>query len=1107
MTDAQQSSENLYHVFPYGAEIPYVPRPAYETETRVSERVGHQEDSGLREDREHREDRELREDREHQYCMRPFQEYNNVPLLMPATDAEQSNESRHQAKSPHVPAPAYETETRASTRVERREDSEHQSCMQSSQGFSEAPSLKPAADAEQGIDNRCHVFPYGAESPYVPRPAYETETREFARVECREDIEQLSRMQSSQECSEVPSLKPAADAEQDNDNRYHVFPYGAESPYVPQPAYETETREFARVGHREDRQHRSRMQPSQEHIDAPSLNPATNAEQDNDNQYHIFPYGAEGPYVPRPVFETETRVSAQAERRAYPEHREDREQQSRMQSTATDAEESNGNRYHVFPYGAESPYVPFPTVQTPTPSKHRSDHEQQHKQVYAEYAALEETAAGMSAPEHRYEHYEGASVEYRVKPALASERQTETRHEHQEQATATYPSPLGTHVQETTPDPQFSSGVQYHADQSILYDDRSETPKQRSFKNESVSQQYERRSPTPIQSLYESVGRDGQQSTGVQLSYSEHSDRIEESLNSEWDATAIPPTFSQPASETPGIANRRESTISETSTTWTESTYNPSVFSRYTQGAASTAATALSAYAGSVADQPEESEVASQHGPVRRRKELEIEQQASEDASENVSEDDDSPESRRELPLSDDSDDSVPSEDESPALGLRGGDGAREERRMLRQERKEKEREKRRQARREEKRRLKKEAERAQPQAQPQLAKKDAAAAPPLKEDKSAGGGLLSRIFGSKPKPTPQKPGPTPLAVPPAPTRKTALKPSDEKSSHRRTSSDRAPHEQKAVKKSTSDMGLGDKDKAKRSKPKREESWEEIPNVRKPKVERRKSFNASESPSGARTPSSFPDTESLGPTPDSAESAVSPLPADLDARIAKLGAGRDEEGSDGPGAEQEHLGLRGGYLMIDEREKRRRREKKERSDEKERRDKEGRVKKGMKDRDMKERKGYESDDGVKLLQPHEPELVEQKQKAREATIAEEEDDDKEGDEEGGEVARLSKSQMKKIARRERKAREAAEAAAAAAAASEGSITKATLANRGVIDGGIALPTASRDVKEEERNGKQRKKAKTMAEQKVKPTDAVHPPPLHELQQGRKQVSS
>ena len=134
MTDAQQSNENPYHVFPYGAESPYVPRPAYGAKTRIPGRVGHQEDLGCREDQEYQEDRE------HQNCMQSSQECGDVPLLIPTTDVEQSNENRyqaslHKANSPHVPAPAYETETRASTRIEHQEDLEyredrgHQNCM------------------------------------------------------------------------------------------------------------------------------------------------------------------------------------------------------------------------------------------------------------------------------------------------------------------------------------------------------------------------------------------------------------------------------------------------------------------------------------------------------------------------------------------------------------------------------------------------------------------------------------------------------------------------------------------------------------------------------------------------------------------------------------------------------------------------------------------------------------------------------------------------------------------------------------------------------------------------------------------------------------------
>ena len=116
--------------------------------------------------------------------------------------------------------------------------------------------LKSATATEQSNDNRYHVFPYGAESPYFPRPAYETDkTREFAWAEHEHrDREHQSPvlLLSSQKSKDVPSSKLATVTEQSNENRYHVFPYGAESPYIP----ETETRISTRVEHREDRRRR-----------------------------------------------------------------------------------------------------------------------------------------------------------------------------------------------------------------------------------------------------------------------------------------------------------------------------------------------------------------------------------------------------------------------------------------------------------------------------------------------------------------------------------------------------------------------------------------------------------------------------------------------------------------------------------------------------------------------------------------------------------------------------------------------------------------------------------------------------------------------------------
>ena len=445
-TEAQQGSENWYHVFPYGAESPYVPRPAHETETRISGQVGHQKDLGHREDREYRE-----EDREHQNCMQSLQDYNDAPLLIPVTDAEQGSENRHQtsphkAESPLVPASAYETDARVSARVEHREDSEHQSRMQSSQGCSEVPSLKPATDAGQGNDNWHHVFPYGAEIPYVPRPAYETEARGFARVEHRGDQQHQSRMQSSQEHKDVSPSKPTAGAEQGNDNRYHVFPHGAESPYAPRPAYETGTREFAQIEHREDREHQSRMQSSRKCNGIPLLIPATDVEQNNENRYYDFPRRPESPHVPTPAYETETRVSGRVE------HREDSEHQSCMQSSqefsgtlslkpAADAEQSSDNRYHVFPYGAESPYVPRPAYETETREfarvERRGDRQHQSRmqpsQEYKDVSSSKPATDAKQGNDNRYHASpHGAESSYIPHPAYETETRASARIEHQE---------------------------------------------------------------------------------------------------------------------------------------------------------------------------------------------------------------------------------------------------------------------------------------------------------------------------------------------------------------------------------------------------------------------------------------------------------------------------------------------------------------------------------------------------------------------------------------------------------------------------------------------------------------------------------------------------
>ncbi|KAF8247629.1 hypothetical protein K440DRAFT_296371 [Wilcoxina mikolae CBS 423.85] len=487
-------------------------------------------------------------------------------------------------------------------------------------------------------------------------------------------------------------------------------------------------------------------------------------------------------------------------------------------------------------------------------------------------------------------------IEYPIPSTFAPEMQAEETSSNQfstsagvqlqSEYSAEYSSPpttSSTQYSISTPaqeiDQRTPAGIQLHEDYDIQYGSHSQPLEQ------------EVASPTEE--------RESHQLSGVKLPYDEYMHQEQEVSSSDWNAATIPLPFSQPASETSSVASRRKSIVSESSTAYTESTYNPSVVSRFTQGAPSTAPTATS-----VLDHIEESELAARRRRQQRRNEREIETQSS---SEVTSEDEE--ETRRyrhggskiESQLSDDDSEDI-SEDDSPTLGLRGGEGAREERRLLREERKDEERRKRRAARKEEKKRLKRESELAKAVVDA-LPAKSTPTPPPVKEEKS---GLWGRFFGKRAVSNP-KPTVNPVVVPAGPSlqaRKAALKALEEKNGHRRTNSDL---DQKSLKKSTSDMGLGDKGKVKHSKLKRESttsSWEEVVKEEKVKVEkreRRKSFNAADSP-GTHTPGTFPEEDSLGSasskTPDSARSIVSPLPADLDARIAKLRSERVERGEE-----------------------------------------------------------------------------------------------------------------------------------------------------------------------------------------------------------------
>lgn len=439
----------------------------------------------------------------------------------------------------------------------------------------------------------------------------------------------------------------------------------------------------------------------------------------------------------------------------------------------------------------------------------------------------------------------------------------------------------------------------------------------------------------------------------------------------------------------------------------TESTYNPSQF---TQGAPSTiASTTYEEQVGAQRriSESEESTVAAVHRHERKHKERKERKTAvREESSFEASEADESQyESRKDDASEDDSEE----EEESPRLGLRGGDLGqfgpdREERRAAREQRKE---EKRRQKKKEEKRRREAEQNRSKEHTI-EHSTRSGSSSKSREQYAPSGSGFFSRLMGL---------GDSVVS---------SSRP-DSSKGHRRSNSD----DHRSLKKSSSDIDLGEKRGSKTGKTKRVETddWEiSDDKERTQKLERRRSFNA-DSTSGTRTPVVLTE-ESVGSgsatTPE--REVLAPLPADLDEKIAGLR-------------------LRGGDLSIsDERGRRRRKEKKEKREEKERREKKENKdekaevrwdddkktdekaetrraeEKKEKEVEVDVEKGYDSNDGVVLnLHVDDLKLVEDDV----SSTSEEEVYEKE---EVHGKKKLSRSQRKKM---KKKARKAAEQAAAA----------------------------------------------------------------------------
>jgi hypothetical protein len=462
----------------------------------------------------------------------------------------------------------------------------------------------------------------------------------------------------------------------------------------------------------------------------------------------------------------------------------------------------------------------------------------------------------------------------------------------------------------------------------------------------------------------------------------------------------------------------------------TVSTYNPSQF---TQGAPSTVAS--TAYEDQVGaprriSESEESAVAAVHRRERKRKERKERKTAvrEESSFETLEADESQYESRKDDASEDDSE----YEEESPRLGLRGGDLGqfgpdREERREAREQRKE---EKRRQKKKEEKRRREAEQNRSKEHAI-ERSTRTGSSSKSREQYAPSGSGFFSRLMG--------------LGDPAA----SSSQPDSSKGHRRSNSDDRRP-----LKKSSSDIDLCEKESLKAGKMKRVEKddWEMIGDdkERTQKLERRRSFNA-DSTSGTRTPVALTE-ESVGSgsatTPE--RDILAPLPADLDEKIAGLR-------------------LRGGDLSInDERERRRRKEKKEKREEKERREKtddkvevrwdeDKKTDEKMETRWVEEEKkekevalevevekGYDSNDGV-VLNMH----VDDLKLVKDDDVSSTSEEEVYGKEEIIGKKKLSRSQRKNM---KKKARKAAEQAAAAAA------TTTKTATPDIHGPGVAVPT-------------------------------------------------
>ncbi|KAI5815869.1 hypothetical protein BZA77DRAFT_68753 [Pyronema omphalodes] len=478
----------------------------------------------------------------------------------------------------------------------------------------------------------------------------------------------------------------------------------------------------------------------------------------------------------------------------------------------------------------------------------------------------------------------------------------------------------------------------------------------------------------------------------------------------------------------------------------TESTYN---LSQFTQGAPSTAAS--TAYedqfgAQQKVSESEESAVAATHRYERKRKERKERKSAVREGSsfETLEAD----ESQYQSPKEDASEDESEYDEESPRLGLRGGDLGqfgpdKEARREAKEQRKE---EKRRQKKKEEKRRREAEQSRTKEHTI-ERSTRTGSLSKSREQYAPSGSSFLSRVMGLG-NSSPSSPRP------------------DSSKGHRRSNSD----DRKPLKKSSSDIDLGGKERLKAGKMKHVEKddWEMIVDGKDQtrKLHRRRSFNA-DATSGTHT-SAVPTKESIesGSATTPARGILIALPADMDEKI-------------------EGLRLRGGDLsMNDEREIRRHKEKKEKKEKREKREKreekerydntddtmeigwdeEKKADEKMETKSVEEEKkekevaldvdvekSYDTNDGV-ILNMHVDDLRLDKDDDVSST-SEEEVHGKE------EKKKLSRSQRKKMRKKERKAAEKASAAAAdAAAAAAAAATTTETATRGINDSGVAVPT-------------------------------------------------